>query len=110
MVKICLPIQEIQVQSLGQEDPQEEEMETHSNILAWRIPWTGEPGGVWSRGVTKSHTQLSMHTWGWGGNRNLPFPGGLIEGPYPYRQNSRSAIPKKNIRAESLDLEVFPRS
>lgn len=51
-----------------------------------------------------------MHTRGWGGNRNLPFPGGLTEGPYPYRQNSRSAIPKKNIRAESLDLEVFPRS
>ena len=32
------------VQSLGQEDPQEEEMTTHSSILAWRIPWTEEPG------------------------------------------------------------------
>ena len=33
------------VQSLGQEDPLEEEMATHSTVLAWRIPWTEEPGG-----------------------------------------------------------------
>ena len=38
-------MQEPQVQSLGQEDPLEEEMATHSSILAWRIPWTEEPGG-----------------------------------------------------------------
>ena len=36
--------QEFQVQSLGREDPLEEGMTTHSSILAWRIPWTGEPG------------------------------------------------------------------
>ena len=36
--------QEMQVQSLGQEDPLEEEMATHSSILAWGIPWTEEPG------------------------------------------------------------------
>ena len=36
---------ESQVQSLGQEDPLEEGMATHSSILAWRIPWTEEPGG-----------------------------------------------------------------
>ena len=35
------------VQSLGREDPLEEDMATHSNILAWRIPWTEEPGGLW---------------------------------------------------------------
>ena len=35
-----------QVQSLGQEDPLEREMATHSSILAWRIPWTEEPGGL----------------------------------------------------------------
>ena len=34
----------------GQEDPLEEEMATHSSILAWRIPWTGEPGGLQSMG------------------------------------------------------------
>ena len=38
------------VQSLGQEDPQEEEMATHSNILAWEIPWTEEPSGLQSMG------------------------------------------------------------
>ena len=37
-------IQEMQVQSLGQEDPLEEGMATHSSILAWRISWTEEPG------------------------------------------------------------------
>ena len=36
---------ETQVQSLGQEDPLEEGVATHSSILAWRIPWTEEPGG-----------------------------------------------------------------
>ena len=38
------------VQSLGREDPLEEEMATHSSVLAWRIPWTEEPGGLRSRG------------------------------------------------------------
>ena len=39
--------QETWVRSLGQEDPLEKEMATHSNILAWRIPWTEEPGGLY---------------------------------------------------------------
>ena len=39
-------MEEIRVGSLGWEDPLEEEMATHSSILAWRIPWTEEPGGV----------------------------------------------------------------
>ena len=42
--------QEMQVQFLGQEDPLEEEMATHSSILAWRIPQTEEPGGLQSMG------------------------------------------------------------
>ena len=41
--------QEMQVQSLGQEDPLETEMATHSSILAWEIPWTEEPGGLQSK-------------------------------------------------------------
>ena len=41
-------IQETQVRSLGREDPLEKEMATHSSILAWRIPWTEEPGGMQS--------------------------------------------------------------
>ena len=43
-------MQEIQVRSLGQEDPLEEGMATHSSILAWRIPWTEEPGRLQSMG------------------------------------------------------------
>ena len=46
MVKNLPEMQETQVQSLGQEDLLEEEMTTHSSILAWRTPWTGEPGGL----------------------------------------------------------------
>ena len=46
-----LPVMwEIQVQSLGQEDPLEKGMATHSSILAWRIPWTEEPGRLPSMG------------------------------------------------------------
>ena len=41
------------VQFLGWEDPVEKEMATHSSILAWRIPWTEEPGGLQSMGVTR---------------------------------------------------------
>ena len=40
-------MKETQVQSLGQKDPLEKEIESHSSILAWRIPWTEEPGGLW---------------------------------------------------------------
>ena len=50
MVKHLPVMQEIQVQPLGQEDPLEKGMATHSSILAWRIPWTEEPGGLQSVG------------------------------------------------------------
>ena len=43
-------VAQTQVQSLGQEDPLEEGMATHASILAWRIPWTEEPGGLQSMG------------------------------------------------------------
>ena len=43
-------IEEMQIQSLGQEDPLEEDIATHSSILAWRIPWTEDPGGLQSIG------------------------------------------------------------
>ena len=42
--------EETKVQSLGQKDPLEKGMETHSSILTWRIPWTEEPGGLQSMG------------------------------------------------------------
>ena len=46
------------VRTLGQEDPLEKEMATHSNILAWRIPWTEDPGGLQSMG-----SQRVAHNW-----------------------------------------------
>ena len=49
-------MQETWVQSLGWEDLLEEGMATHSSILAWRIPWTEEPGGLQVHGVAKSQT------------------------------------------------------
>ena len=51
MVKNLPAMQEIWVQSLGWEDPLEEDMATHSCILAWRIPWTEEPGGLHPMGL-----------------------------------------------------------
>ena len=48
MVKNLPAVQETQVRALGQEDPLEKGMATHSSMLAWRIPWTEEPGGLWS--------------------------------------------------------------
>ena len=50
MVKNLPALQETQVQSLGQEDPLEKEMATHSSNLAWRIIWTEESGGLQSMG------------------------------------------------------------
>ena len=51
-------LQESQIQSLGQEDPLEEDIATHSSILAWRIPWTEDPGGLQSIG-----SQRVGHDW-----------------------------------------------
>ena len=50
-VKNLPVVQETQVQFLGQEDPLEKEMSTHSSILVWRIPWPEEPGGLQSMGL-----------------------------------------------------------
>ena len=48
MVKNKPAMQETRVQSLGQQEPMEKEMATHSSILAWRIPWTEKPGELYS--------------------------------------------------------------
>ena len=53
MVKNLLEMQETWVQSLGWEDPLEEEMATHSSILAWKIQWTEESGGPQSMGLQR---------------------------------------------------------
>ena len=56
MVKPLPTMQETWVQSLGREGLLEKEMATHSSILAWKIPWTEEPGGLQSMGSQKSWT------------------------------------------------------
>ena len=76
MVKNLPAMQENWVQSLGresicnsrdpglipsQEDPLEKEMTTHSSFLAWKIPWTEEPGGLQVQGVAKSQSRLHFH-------------------------------------------------
>ena len=63
MIKRLPAVQETQAQSLGLEDPLEKGVETHSSILAWRIPWTEEPGELHTvHEVTKSLTQLRTNT------------------------------------------------
>ena len=54
MVKNPPAMQETRVQLLGQEDPMEKGMATHLSILAWRIPWTEEPGGLQSMGSQRA--------------------------------------------------------
>ena len=63
MVKRLPTMWETWVRSLGQEDPLEKEMATHSSTFAWKIPWTGEPGGLQSMGSPELGT-----------TERLPFP------------------------------------
>ena len=65
-----LPMQETWVRSLGQEDPLEEEIATHSSILAWGIPWTEEPGSYSPWGHKESDTTKQAPQW----NRHNVFP------------------------------------
>ena len=78
--------QETWVRSLAQEDALEEEMATHSSILAWEIPWTEEPDGLQSIGSQKSLTQLSKWTTitlYWSSPRLLELLFGVPEGLFP---------------------------
>ena len=69
MIKRLSTIWETWVRSLGQEDPLEKEMAIHSSILAWRIPWTEEPGGLQSLGLQRvghnleTKQQVTNQTW-----------------------------------------------
>ena len=60
--KASTSMQEIQVQYLGQEDPMEKGMATHSSVFAWRIPWTEEPGGLQSTGPQDQSQTLATNT------------------------------------------------
>ena len=63
MVKNLPAMQETGVRSLGWEDALEKEMATHSSILAWRIPWTEEPGGQQSMGLQRGRHNLETNTF-----------------------------------------------
>ena len=63
MVRNLLAMQETSVQSLDWEDPLKKGRATHSNILAWRVPWTEEPGGLQSTGLQRvGHTRAYVPT------------------------------------------------
>ena len=82
----------MQVRSLGQGDPLEEEMATHSSILAWRIPWIEEPGEQQSLGLQRVGTRLTEHKVQRGGN-----PSALL------RENERTGI-----QVQGHSLLCFP--
>ena len=74
MVRIRLPMQEVQVGSLGWQDPLEEGMVTHSSILAWKIPWLEEPGRLQSTGLQTVDQDRSCTSVGGGGEQGLSSP------------------------------------
>ena len=59
MVKNLTTLQETQVQFLGQKDPPEKGMATHSSIVSWKVPWTEEPGGLQSMGSQRVRHDLA---------------------------------------------------
>ena len=90
MVKNLPAIQETWVRILGQEDPLEKGMATHYSILAWRIPWTEEPGGLQSTGSQRvGYPDLSP----------LPSPDHFSEG--------EGILPDSRMQIDSISKVVF---
>ena len=84
-VKHLPAVQEMQVRSLGQEDPLEKEMATHSGTLVWKLPWMEKSGRLTVHGVPKSGTQLSDFTFTF----SLSFLG-ASRMPHPLQQGAPS--------------------
>ena len=76
--EILTMYRETRVRSLGWEDPLEKEMATHSNILAWEIPWMQEPGGLQSTG-----SQRVGHNWTTSLSLSLSIPYNILQGGMP---------------------------
>ena len=87
MVKNLPEMQETQVWSLGQEDPLEKGMATHSSILAWRVPWTEEPGGLQPVG-----SQRVRHNWA---TNNFTFIGSYIFQVVKWQKINSEQLKKK---------------
>ena len=95
MVKRLPAMLETRVRSLGWEDPLEKEMATHSSTLAWKIPWTEDPGRLWSmvsHGHNKSDTTERFHF------------------PFLYKMPSLWASKKKNLYSGGHMKLIFLRS
>ena len=102
----AVEMEEMRVRSLGQDDPLEEEMATHSSILAWEIPWTEKPGGLQFMGSQRighnwatEHTHTHTHT-------HTPLPTihcELLGHKNPIKQDSTSFF-KKLTAVENTDI------
>ena len=90
-VKRLPAMQETRVRSLGWEDPLEKEMATHSSILAWRIPWTEEPGGLQSMG-----SQRVGHDWATSPSPEILWVKPLIWGGFFSLTNKGVWVARKN--------------
>ena len=89
-MKNPLPVQKIQDQSLGWDDPLEKEMATHCSILAWRIRWTEEPGGLQSMGLQRVRL-----------NNNIPEKGRIKESKW-FRERSSEVLVSAGLRADPV--------
>ena len=123
-VKKLPAIQETQIQPLSQEDPLEKKMATHSSILAWRIPWTEEPGGLLSHfhfsPVWASYSQLGPPALG--GPHRCLMNGLLMSEDWrtmpsvhlhcEYTKTCRPEAPSQNIHyfTSSLPPRTFPQT
>ena len=87
MVKHLSTMREIQVRSLGREDPLEKEMAIHSSTIAWKIPWTEEPGRLQSMG-----SQRVGHDWGTSISLSLSFTFKCFQKAVPVRLDSLTMV------------------
>ena len=95
-VKNLPAMQETGIRSLGQEDPQETEMATHSSILAWRIAWTEDPGGLWSMrsqrvGYGGATNTFTRYTSSQDPFMTTLFSSGWFWAPFPPHQHFQKA-------------------
>ena len=103
--KICLHVRETRVGSLGQGRSLEQGMTTHSSILAWRIPWTEEPGGLQSIGSQRVRQDLATKTFT-SLTQSLP----LLFQLGPCLQSSFGGSAVKNLPANAGDTGLIPGS
>ena len=68
-LELYIQLQQTRVQSLGGEDPLEEGLATHSSVLAWRIPWTEEPGRLQSIGLQRDRKSTRLNSSHWNKSR-----------------------------------------